>query len=146
MNFNRFLRIPAIAGAIALASLGTASVAHAGNVFWSVGIASPGVQVGVANAPVYHQPAPAPVYVQPAPVYVQPAPVYYQPAPVYYQPAPVYYRPAPVYRAGYVTPVINGYYYGHRGHGYGHGYNDRNHNGVPDGRERYDNRGGNGRR
>ncbi len=110
MNFNRFLRIPAIAGAIALASLGTASVAHAGNVFWSVGIASPGVQVGVANAPVYHQPAP---------VYVQPAPVYYQPAPVYYQPAPVYYRPAPVYRAGYVTPVINGYYYGHRGHGYG---------------------------
>jgi len=139
MNFNRFLRIPAIAGTIALASLGTASVAHAGNVFWSVGIASPGVHVGVANAPVYHQPAP---------VYVQPAPVYYQPAPVYYQPAPVYYRPAPVYRAGYVTPVINGYYYGHRGHGYGYGqrYNDRNHNGVPDGRERYDNRGGNGRR
>lgn len=141
MNFNRFLRIPAIAGAIALASLGTASVAHAGNVFWSVGIASPGVQVGVANAP--------PVYHQPAPVYVQPAPVYVQPAPVYYQPAPVYYRPAPVYRAGYVTPVINGYYYGgrhYRGHGYGHGYYDRNHNGVPDGRERYDNRGGNGRR
>ncbi|PKO41189.1 MAG: hypothetical protein CVU30_14415 [Betaproteobacteria bacterium HGW-Betaproteobacteria-3] len=137
MNFNRFLRIPAIAGAIALASLGTASVAHAGNVFWSVGIASPGVQVGVANAPVYHQPAP---------VYVQPAPVYVQPAPVYYQPAPVYYRPAPVYRAGYVTPVINGYYYG--GHQYrGHGDHNRNRHGISDGRGRGgDQRGGNGRR
>lgn len=131
MNFSRFLRIPAIAGALALAALGTASVAHAGNVFWSVGIASPGVHVGVANAPVYH---PAPVYVQPAPVYVQPA--------------PIYYRPAPVYRGGYVTPVVNGPYYGrpyYRGHGYGHGYYDRNHNGVPDGRERHDNRGGRGR-
>lgn len=137
MNFKRFLHIPAIAGALALASLGTASVAHAGNVFWSVGIASPGVHVGVANAPVYQKPVP--VYVQPAPVYVQPA--------------PIYYRPAPVYRGGYVAPVVNGPYYGRphfRGYGYGHGYgygyrhgyHDRNHNGVPDGHERHDNRGG----
>lgn len=142
MKFSRLIRIPAMVGAVTFAFLGAASVAHAGNVFWSVGIASPGVQVGVANAPVYHQPTP--VYVQPAPIYMQPAPVYYQPAPVYYQPAPGYYRHAPGYRAGYVTPVINGYYYGgHRGHR-SHGHYDRNHNGVPDGRERHDNRGGHG--
>ena len=106
--------------AAAIASLGVAALAATGaaqaggNVFWSVGVAAPGVQLGVANAPqIYAQPAP--VYVQPAPVYYQPAPVYVQPAPVYYglrhvQPAPVYYRPARV--------VVPAPVYYRPGHGY----------------------------
>jgi hypothetical protein len=127
--------------AAAIASLGVAALAATGaaqaggNVFWSVGVAAPGVQLGVANAPqIYAQPAP--VYVQPAPVYYQPAPVYVQPAPVYVQPAPVYYRPArvvvpaPVYYrpwAGYrsVAYVQPGYGY-RQGPRHGHEYeNDR---------------------
>ncbi len=103
------------AALVAVAVLGFAGAAQAGsNVYWSVGVGSPGVSVGVTNArPVYVQPAP--VYYQPAPVYVQPAPIYYQqPAQVYYQQQPVYVQPAPVY---YGRP------YGHKkyhGHGYGH--------------------------
>ncbi|HYW56536.1 MAG TPA: hypothetical protein VE934_06235 [Polaromonas sp.] len=110
--------IKSVLGKAALAAaamLGLAGAAQAGsNVYWSVGVGSPGVSVGVTNArPVYVQPAP--VYYQPQPVYVQPAPVYYQrPAPVYYQPQPVYVQPAPVY---YERP------YKHRKHhGYGHGH------------------------
>jgi hypothetical protein len=82
----------------------------------SVGVALPGVSIGVGNcwncgyAPVY------------------PAPVYY-PSPVYYAPAPVYYAPAPVYYGygygGYYAPR-RAYRY-HRGypHYYGHGHGDR---------------------
>jgi len=130
--------------AAAIASLGLAALAATGaaqaggNVFWSVGVAAPGVQLGVANAPqIYAQPAPvyyqpAPVYYQPAPIYVQPAPVYYRPAPVYVQPAPVYYRPARVvvpapvyYRPGH------GYRHGPRqGHGKGYAYGPVNGNGY----------------
>ena len=53
--------------AAAIASLGVAALAATGaaqaggNVFWSVGVAAPGVQLGVANAPQ--------IYAQPAPVY-----------------------------------------------------------------------------
>lgn len=80
----------ALAGA---AMLGFAGAAQAGsNVYWSIGVGSPGVSVGVTNA---------------RPVYVQPALVYYQPQPVYVQPAPVYYgRPY-----GHKK---------HHGHGHGH--------------------------
>jgi PXPV repeat (3 copies) len=137
MKVSRSLYATAAAGALALAALGTTTAAQArSDVFWSVGISSPGVQLGVGNAPVYqHFPQPVyvqpqPVYVQPAPVYSRPAPIYYRPAPVFVQPAPVYVRPAPVYRAGYVVPVHPGYY-GHRAPG-----RDRNHNGVPDRVER----------
>ena len=101
MKINRttLVRFAAAAG-VALAALGTASVAQArSDVFFSIGAnVAPGVTLGISNARPYY---PAPVYVQPAPVYYQPAPVYYQPA--YYEPAPVYYRPsvyvspAPVY-------------------------------------------------
>ena len=60
---------------LAVAAVAAVQPAHArDNVIWSVGVASPGVSIGLSNA--------APVYVQPAPVYVQPAPVYVQPAPV----------------------------------------------------------------
>lgn len=78
------------AAVAALAVLGFAGAAQArDNVYWSIGVESPGIAVGVTNA--------RPVYVQPAPVYVYPQPVYVQPAPVYVQPRPVYVVPAPVY-------------------------------------------------
>src|SRR5437899_10473126 len=89
-------------GALALAAMGFAGTAQArDDVFWSVGVGSPGVAVNVGNAfPVY---APAPVYVQPAPVYIQPAPVYVQPRPYYQsyygQPQVVYVQPG--YRHGW---------------------------------------------
>jgi hypothetical protein len=53
------------------------------NVYWSVGVNSPGVAVGVSNAPpvVYGYPVydPRPVVVYPRPVVVAPQPVYYGP-------------------------------------------------------------------
>lgn len=51
-------------------ALGAAG-AQAGDVYWSLGMQSPGVVIGASNAaPVYA----APVYVAPAPVVVYPAP------------------------------------------------------------------------
>lgn len=89
------------AGAWAL-SAGTAQARD--DVYWSIGVNSPGVSVGVSNAPavaVY----PQPVYVEQRPVYVQPRPVYVQPRPVViHQPYP-YVRPVvvpqPVYYSGW---------------------------------------------
>jgi len=122
MKFSRYVA----AAALALAAVGTASVAHArGDVYFSVGAhVAPGVHVGVSNAPVYY---PQPVYVQPQPYYVQPRPVYVQPAPVYYAPPPVVYvRPAPVYYGYGAAPVYydrphwkhhkHHRHHGHRGH------------------------------
>lgn len=105
-----FAKAAAAAG-IALAAMGTASVAQA-RVFVSVGLSN----VGYGG---YYQ---QPVYVQPAPVYYQPAPVYYEPEPVYYQPQ-AYYAPAPAY---YAPPVFGVTYVrswgGHRRHHHhGHG-------------------------
>jgi hypothetical protein len=123
MKFNRTIYSSAAAALLAVAGLAMAPAAQArDNVYWSVGIGSPGVSVGVSNAyPVYT--APAPVYVQPSPVYVQSSPYYHRPAPVYVQPAPIYVQPAPVYWGP-------GYGHGHRhhrhhgrGHGHGHGWN-----------------------
>lgn len=116
------------AATLAVAALGFAGAAQArDNVYWSVGVGSPGVAVNVGNAfPVYVEPQP--VYVQPAPVYVQPAPVYYQPAPVYYQPQPVYYgRPHGWYKhhGGYYGPGYAPVYYQREGrHGHQHGDRD----------------------
>ena len=85
-------RIAALA-TVGLAALAAAGAAQAGsNVYWSVGVAAPGIQVGVASAPPVV--AAAPVFVQPAPVWVQPAPVVYR-APRVVVPAPVVYRPVP---------------------------------------------------
>ena len=105
---------------IALAFIGAAGLAASGgaqardNVFWSIGIASPGVSIGVANA--------APVYVQPAPVYVQPAPVVVQRPVAVYAPPPVVYRPAPVVvePIGWVPP---GYVVRERKHKHHHHHN-----------------------
>ena len=104
---KRSVVMASAAATLALAATSFAGAAHArDNVFWSVGVGSPGVEVNVGNA--------QPVYVQPQPVYVQPAPFYVQPAPVYY-PRPVYVQPQPVV-------VYNGWNHpGHRGHGWRHG-------------------------
>ena len=103
-----------VAGAaLAFVALAGAGAAQARDVVWSVGVQSPGISVGVANAP---------------PVYVASGPVYYAPPP------PVYYAPRPVYQAApvYVVPSHRGYYgrryyrdpprhYDkHRGHGHRH--------------------------
>jgi hypothetical protein len=104
---NRSVVLAGVAATLAVAALSFAGAAQArDNVFWSVGVGSPGVEVNVGNA---------------QPVYVQPAPVYYQPQPVYVQPAPVYYQPQPVYGMyGAPQPV----YYGrpHERHGRHDGY------------------------
>lgn len=103
------------AAALAVAAMGFAGAAQArDNVYWSVGVGSPGVAMNVGNA--------YPVYVEPQPVYIQPAPVYYQPQPVYVQPASVYYG-RPGWRGRY-----NGYYapvYYRRGGEHGHQHGDR---------------------
>jgi hypothetical protein len=120
---NRSLALAGAAATLAVAALGFAGAAQArDNVSFSVGIAAPGVAVGVTNAyPVYQQP----VYVQPAPVYYQPAPVYYQPRPVYVRPAPVYVVPQPVYYGPRHGHRRHGGYYVQAprpGYGYGPGY------------------------
>jgi hypothetical protein len=115
MKISRSTLVKAVAAAgVALAAMGTASVAEA-RVFASVGInLAPGINVGVTNGGYY----PQPVYVQPAPVYYQPAPVYYQPQ-TYYAPAPVYYAP-PVFGVTYIGG--GGWGGGHRYHGGHHGH------------------------
>lgn len=80
MKIKRTARSWVAAAGMALGALVTAGAAQAGdNVYWSVGMSVPGMQVGVANAvPVVQQvylPRPQ-MYVAPQPVYVQPAPVY----------------------------------------------------------------------
>ena len=108
--------------------LGTAATAHAGDVYWTVGVSSPGVQVGVSSGGRYGNYAPA--YVQPYPVYVQSYPVYNQSYPVYetsnpvvyVRPETVYVRPTPVYGTQYqYAPVEwqragSGWRHGHRHH------------------------------
>lgn len=104
-----------VAGAWALST--AASQAHARDVYWSVGVNSPGVSIGASNAPVVvHQP---PAYYYAPPVVVQPAPVYYhRPPAVVYGPPVVYAPPRPV--------VIGGHWrdrpgrWDDRGHGRGH--------------------------
>jgi hypothetical protein len=113
--------------ALAFVALAGAGAAQARDVVWSVGVQSPGIALGIANAP---------------PVYVASGPVYYAPPP------PVYYAPRPIYHAApvVVMPPRPGYYgrpyyrnqhrhydkhrhhgyrdhdrrHGHRGHGNGH--------------------------
>ena len=83
----RGLAIAALAASGWALSAG-ATAAHARDVYWSVGVESPGVSVGVSNAP------PPRVVVHPRPVYVEQAPVVvyadrYRPRPVYVERAPV---------------------------------------------------------
>jgi len=81
MKIDRYVSSLAMAAGVAIAAVGFAGAAQAQDVFWSVGVNSPGVQLGASNArPVYAQP----VYVQPQQVYVASQPmVYMQPSPHY---------------------------------------------------------------
>jgi len=65
----------AVVAALTLGASGAAQ-AHGDDIFWSIGMSSPGVRIGVSNAPVIY--APPPVVVVPRPVvYGAPMPVYY---------------------------------------------------------------------
>lgn len=81
---------------LALAGLGLAGTAQADDVYWSIGLSSPGVHLGFSNAaPVVVQPR---IYSPPYVVYSDPYPVYRKPRPVYVDPRPiVYVQPAPVF-------------------------------------------------
>ena len=151
---NRPAILAGAAAPLAIAAMGFAGAAQArDNVYWSVGIGTPGAVVNVGNSryagPIYQ----APVYVQPQPVYVAPAPVYYQPRPVYVQPAPVYYAPQPTYYAPqpvYVErPRYRHYrhdrqyregYYQQGPQGYGQGYSSVYYNRDGRGDYRHDDR------
>ncbi|CAN5515497.1 hypothetical protein BH10PSE16_BH10PSE16_08410 [soil metagenome] len=110
---NRSVFVAGAMATLAVAAMGFAGSAQArDNVYWSVGVGTPGAVVNVGN--VYQ---PQPVYVQPQPVYVQPAPVYVQPRPVFVQSSPMFVRPSPMYVAP--QPVYYERPYGghHRRHG-----------------------------
>ena len=119
---NRSAVVASAMATLAVAAMGFAGAAEArDNVFWSVGVGTPGAVVNVGNVGSVYQPQP--VYVQPQPVYVQPAPVYYPQRPVYVAPQPVYVQPQPVY---YERPRghrrHDGYYVQGPRNGYGPGY------------------------
>lgn len=95
MKIKRLTSGLVVAAGVALATLGMTGAAQAQNVFWSLGLSSPGVQLGVSSAPpvMVVQPSYQPVY---QPVYE----TVYESRPVYVAPRPVVYaRPAPVYVA-----------------------------------------------
>lgn len=120
VSSTRTLLMAGAAAVLSVVALGFSTGAHArSDVNFSVGVAVPGVVVGVSNAyPVY---TPSVYGYQQQPVYVQPQPVYVQPRPVYrpyYVQAPVYVAPPPVYYRGGHHHRHHGH--GHRGHGHGH--------------------------
>lgn len=137
-NLHPAKRWAGAAALAALAALSLAGNAQARDVFWSVGVNSPGVSVGVSNnRPVYV--APAPIYVQPAPVYVQPAPLYVQPSPVFVQPGSLFIEPgvvygqgAAVYQPGWAPPGrAHGWHNKHGHHDEGRDYDrDHDHDGA----------------
>lgn len=113
-------------GATALAS----GAARASDVHWSIGINLPPIGTVITNAP--------PVVYAPAPVVYAPAPVVYAPAPVVYAPPPVVYRPAP--RVVYGAPVVVGRPVPVSYHRAAWRYRDSDRDGIPNYRDRYDNR------
>jgi hypothetical protein len=72
--------------------------ARADNIYWSVGLGSPGVTIGMTNA------RPLPIFVQPQHYYVQPATLYVHPGAIHAQPVPIYVQqPRPVYQQGWAV-------------------------------------------
>lgn len=111
MNIKLSTRSFAATTALVLAGLGMTGAAQArDDVYWSVGLSSPGVQLGFANAPplMIQQPVfsqPYPFYGEPRTVYRQPPVVYLAPRPiVYVRPAPIYVAPPQYIRAGWDRP------------------------------------------
>ncbi len=141
MQVKRSVSSFVAAAGVALAAFAMAGSARAQEVFWSLGVSSPGVQLGLSNVlPMVVRPMYQPVY---QPVY-QPMtmsmyePVYRAPPPVYVAPQPVVYMPsAPVYvgQAQYVRP--DGRY---RGHGRGWKHDKQRREGEHSGHERGDRR------
>lgn len=91
------------------------------NVYWSVGVNSPGVTVGVSNAPtvVYSHSYPSYGY----PVYSPRPVVVYEPRPVVVHPRPVVVHRYPVYAEPHWhghKPHKHWHKHGHRGHGHGY--------------------------
>ncbi|MDD2547467.1 MAG: hypothetical protein PHI55_14465 [Burkholderiaceae bacterium] len=118
MTKARFLSAWAATAGVALALLAGSSAAQARDVYWSVGVNSPGVSVGFANG--------YPVVVANAPVYGVPAPAYYAPPPVAYAPPrPVYYGAPVAYAPAPPAYYDRGGHHGHRHHGHGGGYGER---------------------
>jgi len=123
-----------VAGTWALST--AVAPAQARDVYFSIGVNTPGVSVGVSNAPpvVYHPPAfvhyPPPVVHYPPAVVHYPQPVVVHPAPVVY-PRPVLVYPQPPAMIG--RPVVvapQPIYYErprHPGHRHGHHKGDRHH-------------------
>lgn len=108
MKINRSASSLLVVASVAFAAFGMTGVAHAQNVFWSVGLSSPGVQVGVANAPpmMVVQPMYQPVYRASRPV-------------VYVQPEPVFVAPPQYIQAGWQYPGQDrGWRHGHGRHEY----------------------------
>ena len=101
-----------VLAAAAVATLFSATAAHAGRVHWSVGINLPPVATVVSSGPAYY-PAPYAYYGAsayfPEPVYYS-APTYY-PAPVVY--APRIYAPRPRVWVAPVRPYYGGPWRGH---------------------------------
>lgn len=113
------------AGAWALSVTATPAQAR-DDIYWSVGVHSPGVSVGVSNAPtvVYSYPQYGyPVY-SPRPVVVHPRPVVVYPRPVVVHPYPAYGGPRwHGDRRGHRHWKHHGHRHGHQ-HGRGRGWDD----------------------
>jgi hypothetical protein len=103
--------------------------ARADDIYWSIGLGSPGVTIGMTNArplPIFVQPQPQHYYVQPATVYVHPGAIYAQPVPIYVQPRPVYQQGWAVQGRPHGKGPKHDRRHDNRGHGrgpqgYGHG-------------------------
>jgi hypothetical protein len=116
MNTKISVSSLATVACVAALTLGASGAAQAhDDIFWSVGMSSPGVQIGMSNAPT--------VVVQP-PVYVQQAPVYV--------PRPVVYMPP--------QPVVYGYGYGYRNYREHEGYRGYGYRGGERGEYRHEER------
>ena len=114
MKIIRSTSFLVVAATLAMGGVGLTGAAQAGDVFWNIGVSSPGVQLGVSSAPqVYYQP----VYEQRPPVYVAPRPVVYvQPAPVFVTQS--YYGQPQYVQTNWQRPGYGpGWRHGHRHHG-----------------------------
>ena len=87
--------------------------ARADNVYWSIGLGSPGVTIGMTNA------RPLPIFVHPGATYPQQVPHYVQLGPVYQQGWAAQGRPHGKGKKHDRHEGKRGH--GHGQHGYGHG-------------------------
>lgn len=85
MNPLTLLRPVSLGRGLAAAALALAGAAHAGDVYWSIGVHQPGVTVGVGNTP--------PVVIAPAPRVVMVPPVVVSPPVAVVAPAYGYAMP-----------------------------------------------------